>query len=145
MVKNPDEMLPWFANIGADIITVHAETCSHLDRTLDAIHKMGVKAGVSLNPGTSEQVLEYVLDKVNMILVMSVNPGFGGQSFIESQLDKISKIKEMVARKNIQIEVDGGINPLTAAQCVSRGADILVAGSAVFAGGDYTKNIASLR
>ena len=145
MVQNPDEMLPWFANVGADIITVHAEVCTHLDKTIDVIRKLGAKVGVSLNPSTSEQVLEYVIDKIDLVLVMSVNPGFGGQSFIDTQLDKISRLKEMIGRRNVQIEVDGGINPLTASQCIARGADILVAGTSVFAGGEYAKNIASLR
>ena len=145
MVQNPDEMIPWFANAGADIITVHAETCPHLDKTLDSIHSFGLKAGVSLNPATSEQVLDYVWDKLNMVLIMSVNPGFGGQCFIETQLEKISRVKELIGKRNISIEVDGGINPMTAAQCNARGADILVAGTSVFEGGDYAKNITSLR
>lgn len=145
MVKNPDEMIPWFANAGADVITVHAETCPHLDKTLVAIREYGVKAGVSLNPATPETVLEYVLDKLDLVLVMSVNPGFGGQSFIENQLEKISRIKSMLNGREIEIEVDGGINAMTASECVAAGADILVAGTSVFAGGDYAKNIAALR
>lgn len=145
MVSNPDEMIPWFIASGADIITVHAETCPHLDKTLQTIRSYGLKAGVALNPSTPESVLEYVLDKVDMILVMSVNPGFGGQKFIDNALNKISKIKSMIADRNIEIEVDGGINPLTASRCISAGADILVAGTAVFSGGDYAHNIDSLR
>ena len=145
MVSNPDEMIPWFIASGADIITVHAETCPHLDKTLQTIRSYGLKAGVALNPSTPESVLEYVLDKVDMILVMSVNPGFGGQKFIDNALNKISKIKSMIADRNIEIEVDGGINPLTASRCLSAGADILVAGTAVFSGGDYAHNIDSLR
>lgn len=145
MVENPDKMVSWFANAGADIITVHAEACRHLDKTLSQIRACGLKAGVSLNPQTPEDVLKYVLDKLDLILVMTVNPGFGGQSFISSQLEKISRIKEMIRGKNIQIEVDGGINALTAAECTAAGADILVAGTAVFEGGDYQKNIESLR
>jgi len=145
MVRNPDEMIPWFIASGADIITVHAETCPHLDKTLQTIRSYGLKAGVALNPSTPETILEYVLDKVDMILVMSVNPGFGGQKFIDSAINKISKIKNMIGDKNIEIEVDGGINPLTAARCISAGADILVAGTAVFSGGDYARNIDSLR
>lgn len=145
MVKNPDEMIPWFANAGADIITVHAETCPHLDKTLQTIREYGIKAGVSLNPATPETVLEYVLDKVDLVLVMCVNPGFGGQSFIENQLEKISRLKSMLDGREVEIEVDGGINAMTASECIAAGADILVAGTAVFAGGDYAKNIATLR
>lgn len=145
MVKNPDTMIAWFANAGADIITVHAEACPHLDKSLDTIRKLGCKAGVSLNPATSEESLKYVLDKVDQILVMTVNPGFGGQTFLDAQLAKITKIKQMIGNRNIQIEVDGGINPLTGAEAVAAGADILVAGTAVFTGGDYQKNIMALR
>ena len=145
MVKNPLEMIPWFANAGADIITVHAETCPRLDKALSQIKSYGIKAGVSLNPSTPENVLEYVLDKLDLIMVMSVNPGFGGQSFIQSSIEKISRIKNMIKEKNILIEVDGGINPMTAAECVAAGADVLVAGSAILNGGDYQKNIEALR
>lgn len=145
MVTEPDKMIPWFAEAGADIITIHAEVSPHLDRSLDLIRSLGCKAGVSLNPATSEEVLSYVLDKLDQILIMCVNPGFGGQSFIPSQLRKITACREMVKGRNIQIEVDGGINPLTAAECMAAGADILVAGTAVFAGGDYRKNIDALR
>ena len=145
MVENPLKMIPWFASSGADIITVHAETCKHLDKALELIRSYGIKAGVSLNPSTSEQVLEYVLDKTDLILVMSVNPGFGGQGFINSSVKKIANIKSMVKGKNVLIEVDGGINPLTASECIAAGADVLVAGSAVFANHDYAKNIESLR
>lgn len=145
MVNNPDEMIPWFIAVGADIITVHAEACRHLDKTLSTIRSYGLKAGVSLNPATPENVLEYVLDKLDLVLVMSVNPGFGGQKFIESSLQKIARIKEMIAGKEIELEVDGGINPLTAARCISAGADILVAGTSVFAGGEYARNIEALR
>lgn len=145
MVNNPDEMIPWFIAAGADIITVHAEACRHLDKTLATIRSYGLKAGVSLNPATPENVLEYVLDKLDLVLVMSVNPGFGGQKFIESSLQKIARIKEMIAGREIELEVDGGINPLTAARCISAGADILVAGTSVFAGGEYARNIEALR
>lgn len=145
MVNNPDEMIPWFIAAGADIITVHAETCPHLDKTLHTIRAYGLKAGVALNPATPESVLEYVLDKLDMVLVMSVNPGFGGQKFIEGSLNKIAKVKSLIGERPIEIEVDGGINPLTAARCISAGADILVAGTAVFAGGEYARNIESLR
>lgn len=145
MVTEPDKMIPWFAEAGADIITIHAEASPHLDRSLDLIRSLGCKAGVSLNPATSEEVLSYVLDKLDQILIMCVNPGFGGQSFIPSQLRKITACREMVKGRNIQIEVDGGINPLTAAECMAAGADILVTGTAVFAGEDYRKNIDALR
>ena len=145
MVENPEKLINDFAKAGADIITVHVEACKHLDKALSQIKALGVKAGVSLNPSTSEEVLKYVLDKLDLVLVMSVNPGFGGQSFIPSQLLKIAKVKEMIKNTAIKIEVDGGINPLTAAECVAAGADILVAGTAVFEGGDYKKNIEALR
>lgn len=145
MVTEPEVMVPWFVDAGADIITVHYEAAVHLDRTLAEIRNAGKKAGVSLNPATPENVFEYVLDKLDLILVMSVNPGFGGQSFIPSQLEKIQRIKSMVGSRNIRIEVDGGINPMTAAECAAAGADILVAGTSVFSGGDYRKNIEALR
>lgn len=145
MVNHPETMLTDFAAAGADIITVHAEAVTHLDKALDTIRSLGCRAGVSLNPATPEDVLQYVLDKLDLVLVMSVNPGFGGQSFIESSLQKIARIKEMIAGREISIEVDGGINPMTGAEAVSAGADILVAGTAVFAGGDYTRNISALR
>lgn len=145
MVTNPDDMVPWFAEAGADIITVHAEVCPHLDRTLDVIRAAGCQAGVSLNPSTPEDVLNYVLDKIDIILVMTVNPGFGGQVFLDSQLEKIRRIKAMIEDKDIKIEVDGGINPMTAAECISVGADILVAGTSVFAGRNFRKNIEALR
>ena len=145
MVTEPEDMVPWFIDAGADIITVHYEAAVHLDRTLAEIRAAGKKAGVSLNPATPENVLEYVLDKLDLILVMSVNPGFGGQSFIPSQLEKIQRIKSMIGGRDIQIEVDGGINPMTAAECIAAGADILVAGTSVFSGGDYRKNIEALR
>ena len=145
MVDNPDYLIPSFAEAGADIITIHAEAAPHLDRTLAQIRTFGCKAGVSLTPSTPESILEYVLDKLDLILVMSVNPGFSGQSFIPSQLSKISRIKELIANRPLDIEVDGGINPLTAAECAAAGADILVAGTSVFANGDYAKNIEALR
>ena len=145
MVENPDKMIERFALAGADMITVHAEVCPHLDKTLDAIHKLGVKAGVALNPSTSESVLEYVMDKLDLVLVMTVNPGFGGQKFMENQLEKIAKIKKMIGNRDIMLSVDGGINPMTASEAISAGADVLVAGSAVFSGTDYAKNISALR
>ena len=145
MVDNPEAAVGWFISAGADIITVHAETCKHLDAVLNSIRERGCKAGVSLNPSTPETVLEYVLDKVDLILVMTVNPGFGGQVFLPEQLKKIARIKSMIGSRDIKIEVDGGINAMTAAECSAAGADILVAGTAVFASKDYRKNIDALR
>lgn len=145
MVSCPDALIPEFAKAGADIITVHAEACPHLDKTLAEIRRLGCKAGVSLNPSTPEDVLDYVLDKLDLILIMSVNPGFGGQKFIPAQLEKIARVKKLIGERKIMLEVDGGINPLTAAEAVAAGADALVAGTAVFEGGDYAKNITALR
>lgn len=145
MVTNPDEMIPWFVAAGADILTVHPETCSHLDRTLSVIRSCGKKAGIALNPSTSEEVLKYVLDKLDLVLVMTVNPGFGGQNFLDGQLEKIKRVKNLIADHDIKIEVDGGINPMTASECISVGADILVAGTSVFTGREFYKNIEALR
>lgn len=146
MVTNPETMLEAIADAGADIITIHAETAQHLDRLLEEIRELGCKAGVSLNPSTPEDVLSYVLDKIDLILIMSVNPGFGGQSFIESQIEKIQRVKELIEGRDIEIEVDGGINSQTANWCIEAGADILVAGTAVFKGeGRYQENIDALR
>lgn len=145
MVNNPDEMLEWFALAGVDMLTVHAEVCPHLDKTLDAIHALGLKAGIALNPSTPETVLEYVLDKLDLILVMTVNPGFGGQAFMDGQLPKIAKIRRLIGNRDITLSVDGGINPMTAAEAIAAGADMLVAGTAVFAGGEIAKNIKALR
>lgn len=145
MVKNPKKMLEWFRDGGADILTVHAESSSNLEALIDQIKGYGLKAGVALNPSTDEQVIQKVLNKTDIIMVMSVNPGFGGQSFMPATLDKIKRIKKMIKKRNILIEVDGGINSLNAKDCVLAGADILVAGTAVFKGGNYQKNIESLR
>jgi ribulose-phosphate 3-epimerase len=148
MIEPVDPYITAFAQAGADVITVHAEAGAHLHRSLQAIRALGKKAGVSLNPATSEKAIEYVLDDVDLILVMSVNPGFGGQSFIASQLDKIRRIREAIDRRNILLEVDGGVTPQTATKIVEAGADVLVAGSAVFNGAGvaaYAENIAALR
>lgn len=145
MIDPVDPFVEAFAEAGSDIITVHAEAGKHLDRTLQNIKSLGVKAGVSLNPATPPEAVTYVLDKVDLILVMSVNPGFGGQSFITSQVDKIARLKAMIADRPIELEVDGGINPETAKQCIAAGANVLVAGSAVFATDHYAENIAALR
>ncbi|WP_068314442.1 ribulose-phosphate 3-epimerase [Polycladidibacter hongkongensis] len=148
MIEPCDAYLEAFAKAGSDYITVHAEATKHLDRSLQAIRALGKKAGVSLNPATPESVLQYIMDKVDLILVMSVNPGFGGQSFLESQLQKISNIREMIADRPIRLEVDGGVTAQTAPLVTKAGADTLVAGSAIFSGGTqdaYQKNIAALR
>ncbi len=145
MIEPVDPLIPAFAEAGADIITVHAEATRHLDRSLQLIRSLGKKAGVSLNPATPESALAYVLDGLDLILVMSVNPGFGGQSFIPSQVEKISRIKKMIGSRKIEIEVDGGINGKTAKLCAEAGANVLVAGSAVFQTPDYAANIAALR
>ena len=145
MIEPVDPFIAAFAEAGSDIITVHVEAGPHLDRSLQVIKSLGKKAGVSLNPSTPPEAIAYVLDKLDLILVMSVNPGFGGQSFIASQMDKISKLKTMVGSRPIEIEVDGGINPDTARQCIAAGANVLVAGTAVFGTTDYAGNIAKLR
>ena len=148
MISPCDAYLEAFANAGADYITVHAEATTHLDRSVQAIRELGKKAGISLNPATPETVLEYVIDKIDLVLVMSVNPGFGGQSFIESQLQKIERIREMIGDRDILIEVDGGVSPANAAAVARAGANVLVAGSAVFKGGTpdhYETNIAAIR
>ncbi|HSM18991.1 MAG TPA: ribulose-phosphate 3-epimerase [Hyphomicrobiales bacterium] len=147
MIAPCDPFLEAFAEAGADVITVHAEAGPHLDRSLAAIRAMGKKAGVSLNPSTPESALEYVLDKLDLILVMSVNPGFAGQSFIPAAVDKITRIKQMVAGRDIDIEVDGGITPDNAGLVAAAGANVLVAGSATFKGGEaaYAANIAAIR
>lgn len=149
MIEPVDNFIADFANAGADIITVHAETSKHLHRTLQLIKSTGKKSGVSIVPSTPASALEYIMDDVDLILVMSVNPGFGGQSFISSQLKKIEQIRKMIEKsgREIDLEVDGGINPTTAKQAVSAGANVLVAGSAVFKGNsaDYAKNIEALR
>ena len=148
MIAPVDPYLAAFADAGADLITVHAESGPHLHRTLQTIRGIGKRAGVSLNPATSEHALDYVLDDVDLILVMSVNPGFGGQSFIPSSLEKIRRIREMIGRRPIHLQVDGGVSPKTIAAVVAAGADVVVAGSAVFDGGgreSYARNIAALR
>lgn len=148
MIAPVDPYLADFAASGADIITVHAEAGPHLDRSLQAIRALGKKAGVSLNPSTPESAIEYVLDRLDLILLMSVNPGFGGQSFIPATVEKIRRVKAMVGSRAIDIEVDGGITPETAPLVVEAGANVLVAGSAVFKGGteaSYRSNIEAIR
>ncbi len=145
MIQPVDPYISAFAEAGSDIITVHAEAGPHLDRSLQVIKGLGKKAGVSLNPSTPEDVVQYVLDKLDLILVMSVNPGFGGQSFLASQVEKIKKLKQMIGSRNIELEVDGGINAETAKTVIAAGADVLVAGTAVFGTPDYAGNIKKLR
>ena len=148
MIAPADPYLAAFADAGADIITVHAEAGPHLDRSLQAIRALGKKAGVSLNPSTPVNVIEHVLDRLDLILLMTVNPGFGGQAFIPSVLDKIRQVKAMIGARAIDIEVDGGVTPETAPLVVKAGANVLVAGSAVFKGGtreSYQGNMAAIR
>lgn len=148
MIAPADPYLAAFADAGADIITVHAEAGPHLDRSLQAIRALGKKAGVSINPGTPESVIEYVLDRLDLILLMTVNPGFGGQAFIPAVVDKIRRVKALVGDRPIDIEVDGGVTPETAGIVTKAGANVLVAGSAVFKGGtqqSYAANISAIR
>lgn len=147
MIAPADPYLEAFATAGCDVITLHAEAGPHLHRSLQAIRALGKKAGVSLNPGTPESAIEYVLDLVDLVLVMSVNPGFGGQAFIESQVEKVARIRRMTEGRDILIEVDGGVTPQTAPALAAAGADVLVAGSAVFKGGaaGYADRIRAIR
>lgn len=149
MISPVDPYLEAFAEAGADIITVHPEAGPHVHRTLQAIRALGKKAGAVINPGTPVEVLDNLMDLVDLVLVMSVNPGFGGQSFIHSQLEKVRRIRAMIEAtgREIHLEVDGGVNPDTAKLCVEAGADVLVAGSATFKGGpsNYAANIAALK
>ena len=148
MIAPCDPFLEAFAKAGSDIITVHVEAGPHLHRSLQAIRALGKKADVSINPATPESSIEYVLDMLDLILVMSVNPGFGGQAFIQSAVEKIARIKAMVGGRPIDIEVDGGITPETAPLVTTAGANVLVAGSAVFKGGTqdaYRSNISAIR
>jgi ribulose-phosphate 3-epimerase len=148
MIAPADPYLEAFAEAGADIITVHPEAGPHLDRTLQSIKALGKKAGVALNPSTSEDAIAYVLDRLDLILLMTVNPGFGGQSFIPAVVDKIRRVKGMVGSRPIDIEVDGGVTAETAPLVAAAGANVLVAGSAVFKGGtrdSYAANISAIR
>jgi ribulose-phosphate 3-epimerase len=149
MISPVDQMLEAFAEAGSDIITVHQEAGPHLHRTVQRIKALGKLAGVSLNPATPAKSLDYILEEIDLVLVMSVNPGFGGQSFIESQLRKIDAIRKMIDKsgKDIRLEVDGGIDMNTATRVIAAGADVLVAGTATFKGGPtaYAANIAALR
>jgi ribulose-phosphate 3-epimerase len=147
MIAPCDPYLEAFANAGADIITVHVEAGPHVHRSLQAIRALGKKAGVTMNPATPENSVEHVIDLVDLILVMSVNPGFGGQAFIPAAVDKIRNLRAMAGARPIDIEVDGGITPENAATVAQAGANVLVAGSAVFKGGAgaYRANIAAIR
>ena len=149
MIAPVDPFLEAFAAAGADIITVHAEVGAHVHRTVQAIKGLGRKAGISLNPATPAKVLDYLIDEIDLVLVMSVNPGFGGQSFISSQLRKIEAVRKMIDKtgRPIHLEVDGGVDAQIAGQCVNAGADVLVAGTAAFRGGlnHYAGNIAALK
>lgn len=151
MISPVDPYIEGFAQAGADYITAHVEAGPHIHRTLQAIRGAGAKAGVALNPGTPASVLEPLLDSVDLVCVMTVNPGFGGQKFLHSQIQKVRDLRAMIADRPIHIEIDGGVDPTTAPLVVAAGADVLVAGSAVFRGGSvsdpapYGKNMASIR
>ncbi|MFM5907038.1 MAG: ribulose-phosphate 3-epimerase [Novosphingobium sp.] len=149
MISPVDAYVQAFADAGADIITIHPEAGPHAHRTVQLIRSLGKKAGISLNPATPAKMLDYLIDEIDLVLVMSVNPGFGGQSFISSQLRKIEAVRKMIDKsgRDIRLEVDGGVDVVTAPQCVAAGADVLVAGTATFKGGPdhYAANIAALK
>lgn len=147
MIEKPERHIETFAQAGADIITVHIEACTHLHRTLQQIRSLGKRAGVSLNPHTPDETIRYVLDEVDLVLVMSVNPGFGGQRFIPSALTKLSAIRKTIDKSGVDtdLEIDGGVNPKTVRDIVNCGADVLVAGSAIFETDNYKKAIDALR
>ena len=145
MIAPCDPYLEAFAKAGSDIITVHVEAGPHVHRSLQAIRALGKKAGVTMNPATPVSSIEHVIDLVDLVLIMSVNPGFGGQSFIPAALDKIAQVRALVGARPIDIEIDGGVTPENAGQVVRAGANVLVAGSAVFKGGNYKANIEAIR
>lgn len=147
MIENPDLYIPGFAEAGADIIVVHQEAVPHMHRTVQLIKSFGKKAGVSINPGTPVNTLEAIIDDLDLVLVMTVNPGFGGQSFIEACLPKIKALREMIVARglNVELEVDGGVKIDNIAKIAQAGADVFVAGSAVFNADDYAETIAALR
>jgi len=149
MISPVDAFVPGFVEAGADIVTVHPEAGPHIHRTVQLIKSLGAKAGIALNPGTPVEAIDQVIDLVDLILVMTVNPGFGGQAFIESQLDKIRAVRQRIAAsgRDIHLQVDGGVNDKTAARVIEAGADVLVAGTATFVGGPaaYAANIARLK
>ncbi|WP_149476182.1 ribulose-phosphate 3-epimerase [Oceanobacillus polygoni] len=147
MIENPDQYIETFGKAGTDILSVHVETCTHLHRTIQQIKSEGMKAGIVLNPHTPTSMIKHVIDDVDLVLLMTVNPGFGGQSFIHSVLPKIKEIATLVQEKNLQveIEVDGGVNPETAALCIEAGANVLVAGSAIYNQKDRASAIKDIR
>lgn len=147
MISNPDNYIEAFAEAGADWITVHVETCYHLHRSIHAIKQLGKKAGAVLNPATPLTSLEYILDELDLVMLMSVNPGFGGQKFIRSAIEKTRKLKKMIDDRGLQvgIEIDGGVSPATISEIAQAGANIFVAGSAVFGQKDYAKEISELK
>lgn len=147
MIVNPDKYIADFKKVGADILTVHYEACPHLHRTVQAIKNEGMKAGVAINPHTNINVLEDIINDIDLVLVMSVNPGFGGQSFIENTYDKVKKLKQLITEKNAStlIEIDGGVTSENAQQLVNCGADVLVAGSFVFSSANPTQTIEALK
>ena len=151
MITPVDPFIDAFAQAGADVITAHVEAGPHIHRTLQAIRSAGAKAGVALNPGTPASAVEYLLDMVDLVCVMTVNPGFGGQKFIHSQIDKVRQLRAMIGDRPVHIEIDGGVDPSTAPLVAQAGADVLVAGSAVFRGGSvaqaevYGDNIKAIR
>jgi ribulose-phosphate 3-epimerase len=147
MIVEPDRYLQDFRSAGADLISVHAEACTHLDRSVQAIKATGAKAGVALNPHTHESVLDYVLDELDLVLLMTVNPGFGGQGLIERVFPKIERVRESIVRRGLatRVEVDGGVKPANARRFIDAGADVLVAGSAVFGAPDRAAAIAAIR
>lgn len=142
-----DKYIQDFVNAGADIITVHQEACTHLHRTIQNIKSMGVKACVSLNPATPVETIKHVIDELDMVLIMTVNPGFGGQSFIEGMTDKIKEVRDLANERNLKIEiqVDGGMKPSNVHKAVKAGADVIVAGSAIFGSGDINKTVQEFR
>ncbi|MDA8235700.1 MAG: ribulose-phosphate 3-epimerase [Clostridia bacterium] len=147
MIADPDKYIDDFVKAGADLVTVHAEAATHLHRTLQSIREKGVKAGVSLNPATPLDVLDYVLEEADLVLLMSVNPGFGGQKFIPQVLDKIRRLRRTINERNLQIDiqVDGGVNPVNAGEIYRAGANILVAGSAIFGASDIEAAVRAIR
>jgi len=147
MIENPDLYLEAFREAGSDIITVHQEACRHLHRTIARIHELGARAGVALNPATNLSTIQDILNDVDLVLIMTVNPGFGGQKFIERSIDKIKECREMIAatKRHIFLEVDGGIDPLTAPKAVKAGADVLVAGTSIFGESDPGRAVHTLR
>jgi len=147
MINNPDQYIPEFAKAGADWISVHAETCPHLNRTIDLIKSSDCRAGVVLNPATSLSTIEWVIEYIDFVLLMSVNPGFGGQSFISNTIEKTKKLKQMIDKRGLStlIQIDGGVNEKTINTISEAGADVFVAGSAIFGTGDYKKTIKNLK